>query len=54
MAKFGENYCWMIKDDPSVCPYIRPGEEYLIGDLESRVREKCIECSINLILDKCQ
>jgi signal transduction histidine kinase len=45
MAKFGENYCWMIKDDPSVCPYIRPGEEYLIGDLEIRVREKCIECS---------
>lgn len=44
MAKFGERYCWTIKDDPSVCPYIKPGEEYLLGDVKKRVREKCIEC----------
>ncbi len=44
MAKFGDGYCWMIKDDPSVCPYIRPGEEHLINDLNTRIREKCIEC----------
>lgn len=44
MAKFGESYCWTIKDDPSVCPYIKPGEEHLLGDLERRNREKCIEC----------
>jgi signal transduction histidine kinase len=44
MAKFGESYCWVIKDDPSVCPYIKPGEEYLLGDLNKRMREKCIEC----------
>ncbi|KRT65961.1 MAG: GAF sensor signal transduction histidine kinase [Candidatus Dadabacteria bacterium CSP1-2] len=44
MAKFGDSYCWMIKDDPSVCPYIRPGEEYLINDVNKRIREKCIEC----------
>jgi hypothetical protein len=44
MAKFGDSYCWMIKEDPSVCPYIGPGEEYLINDLNMRVREKCIEC----------
>jgi signal transduction histidine kinase len=44
MAKFGENYCWTIKDDPSVCPYIKPGEEHLLSDLERRNREKCIEC----------
>jgi signal transduction histidine kinase len=34
----------MIKDDPSVCPYIRPGEEHLINDLDMRIRQKCIEC----------
>ena len=44
MAKFGESYCWTIKDDPSVCPFIKPGEEHLLGDLERRNREKCIEC----------
>ncbi len=44
MAKFGESYCWTIKDDPSVCPYIKPGEEHLLVDLERRNREKCIEC----------
>jgi hypothetical protein len=44
MAKFGESYCWAIKDDPTVCPYIRPGEEYLLSDLKKRNREKCIEC----------
>ncbi len=44
MAKFGEGYCWTIKDDPSVCPYIKPGEEYLLGDVKRRIQEKCIEC----------
>ncbi len=44
MARFGESYCWTIKNDPSVCPYIKPGEEYLLGDLNKRMREKCIEC----------
>lgn len=44
MAKFGENYCWMIKDDPSVCPYIKAGEEYLLSNVRERVREKCIGC----------
>jgi len=34
----------MIGDDPSVCPYIKPGEEYLLSSLESRIREKCISC----------
>lgn len=44
MARFGESYCWMIKDDPSVCPYIGSGEEHLLSDLRKRNREKCIEC----------
>ncbi len=44
MARFGESYCWMIKDDPSVCPYIEEGEEHLLSNVTERVREKCIEC----------
>jgi len=44
MAKFGDNYCWMIKNDPRVCPFIKPGDEYLLNDLEARIREKCIGC----------
>ena len=44
MARFGESYCWAIKDDPSVCPYIRPGEEHLLADINRRHREKCIGC----------
>src|SRR3989337_960929 len=40
MAKFGDSYCWMIKDDPSVCPYIRPGEAYLINDVNNLGEEK--------------
>ncbi len=44
MAKFGQGYCWTIKDDPSVCHYIRPGEEHLLGDIEKRIKEKCFEC----------
>jgi signal transduction histidine kinase len=34
----------MIKNDPRVCPFIRPGEEHLLNDLEGRIREKCIGC----------
>ncbi|MBI4228909.1 MAG: HAMP domain-containing histidine kinase [Deltaproteobacteria bacterium] len=44
MAKFGDKYCWMIKNDPSVCPFIKPGEEHMLNDLEMRIREKCISC----------
>lgn len=44
MAKFGDKYCWMIKDDPSVCPFIKPGEDHMLYDLEARIREKCIGC----------
>ncbi len=44
MAKFGDKHCWMIKDDPSVCPFIKPGEDHLLYDLEARIREKCIGC----------
>lgn len=34
----------MIKNDPSVCPFIKPGEEHMLNDLEMRIREKCISC----------
>ncbi len=44
MAKFGDKYCWMIKDDPRVCPFIKPGEDHMLNDLEARIREKCIGC----------
>ena len=44
MAKFGDNYCWMIENDPGVCPFIKPGEEHLLNNLEARIREKCIGC----------
>ena len=44
MALFGDKYCWMIRSDPSVCPYVGKGEEYLFDDLELRIRKKCISC----------
>jgi signal transduction histidine kinase len=44
MAKFGDSYCWMIKNDPRVCPFIKPGEEHMLHNLEARIREKCITC----------
>lgn len=44
MARFGEGYCWTIRDDPSVCPYIKPEEGHLLSDIENRIREKCIDC----------
>jgi hypothetical protein len=44
LAKFGDKYCWMIRDDPSVCPFIKEGEEYMLSQLEARIREKCISC----------
>jgi signal transduction histidine kinase len=44
MAKFGNNYCWMIENDPRVCRFIKPGEEHLLSNLEARIREKCVGC----------
>jgi signal transduction histidine kinase len=44
MAKFGDKYCWMIKNDARVCPFIKPGEEHVLSNLEARIREKCIGC----------
>jgi signal transduction histidine kinase len=44
MAKFGDKYCWMIKNDVRVCPFIKPGEEHVLSNLEARIREKCIGC----------
>lgn len=44
MAKIGDSYCWMTRNDPHVCPFITPGEEHMLVDLEARIREKCISC----------
>ncbi|GBC82396.1 Sporulation kinase E [bacterium HR10] len=44
MARVGDSYCWLIADDPTVCPYLGPQEAHLLADVRRRNREKCLGC----------
>jgi len=44
MARAGDSYCWLIADDPAVCPYLGPHEAHLLADVRRRNREKCLGC----------
>jgi signal transduction histidine kinase len=44
MPKFGEKYCFLIPDDPSVCPFITEKDTALLRDLKRRLRQKCLTC----------
>jgi hypothetical protein len=46
MPKFGNNYCFLIRDDPSVCPFITAAESVLLSDLNRRLRQKCLGCHL--------
>jgi signal transduction histidine kinase len=44
MPKVGESYCFLIPNDPSVCPFIEEHETVLLRDLDKRLRKKCLGC----------
>ena len=44
MARVRDSYCWLIADDPAVCPYLGAQEAHLLSDVRRRNREKCLGC----------
>jgi hypothetical protein len=44
MPKIGDSYCFLIRNDPTVCPFISPDDEVLLSDLTKRLRHRCLAC----------
>jgi signal transduction histidine kinase len=44
MPKIGDSYCFLIADDPSVCPFISEQDTVLVKDVRARLSQKCLTC----------
>lgn len=44
MPRVGQNYCFLIPNDASVCPFLTEQDTVLLADLHQRLRQKCLTC----------
>lgn len=44
MPKVNHSYCFLIANDPSVCPFLGPHDTVLLQDVKARLVKKCLTC----------